>query len=297
MTAGPYTIEQYDEVVDFLCSLYRADSKRPYWLPGRWEYATYLCSPLFKERGFPGWDRFIRIIRDNGSIVGLVNSENPDHNAFVHTHPDHRHLEEELIAWAEQTFETDTISVWALNGDDYRARLLKTRGYVKEDKPDYLNWVHLERFEPVVSFPKGYTIASFDEGFDLSSRIECSAKAFGSQPFSKEVYFAMQKAPNYDPALDLVVKNRGTIVSLCTIWKDLRNELGYFEPVATHPEHQRRGLGRAVLNEGMRRLKERNVKTAYVGSAGDWRRSFYRAVGFAESVLCNPWAKRLRKDE
>jgi hypothetical protein len=113
MGADPYTKDQYDEVIDFLGRLYRADTAKPYWLPGRWEYASYLCSPLFRERGFPDWEQFIRIIRDRGSVVALVNSENPDHNVFVHTHPGYRHLEDELIDWAEQTFETETISVWA----------------------------------------------------------------------------------------------------------------------------------------------------------------------------------------
>ncbi len=294
MTSHPYTDEDYDEVIEFLEKLYRLDRDRPYWLPGRWEYATYLCSPLFQERGYPDRKEFIRIVRDGDSIVGLINSENPDHNAYVHTHPDYRYLEDELIAWAEKTFKTDKLSVWSLEDDAHRTEILKSRGYQKEEIGEYLNWCDLKNHEPRVSLPGGYTIASFKEGFDISSRIDCSAKAFNSNGYSKYVYYSMQQAPSYDPALDLVIKEGEVVVSLCTIWTYPGNNLACFEPVATAPEHQRKGLGIAILNEGMKKLKERNIKTAYVGSSGDWRKSFYCKAGFTQAVLCRPWTKRLR---
>ena len=79
MKSYNYTDKDYDEVVEFLGELYQLDDRRPYWLPGRWEYASYLCNPLFSERGYPDWKQYIRIVRDGNSIVGLANSENPDH--------------------------------------------------------------------------------------------------------------------------------------------------------------------------------------------------------------------------
>jgi predicted N-acetyltransferase YhbS len=290
----PYNNEEYGEVIDFLGKLYRLDRERPYWLPGRWEYATYLCSPLFLERGYDDWRRYIRIVRDNGAIVGLVNSENPDHNVYVHTHPDFRALEGELIDWAEQSITTEKISVWTMDDDTRRKELLRSRGFVKEEGSECLNWCSLARHEQVVKLPGGFKIASYKDRFDIASKIECSAKAFNSTKYSEEVYRHMQQAPSYNPALDLVVLEKDTVVSLCTIWVDKKNELACFEPVATAPEYQRRGLGLAILNEGIQRLKEMNIKRAYVGSSGDWRRTFYKKAGFAQSVLSNPWTKQLR---
>jgi predicted N-acetyltransferase YhbS len=294
MKLHPYTNENYDEVISFLGALYQIDKNRPYWLPGRWEYAAYLCSPLFIERGYPDWKRFIRIARNRNSIVGIVNSENPDHNVYLHTHPNHRGIEEELIEWAEKSFETEKISVWTFDDDTERQAILKSRGYRRDEQNDYLNWCDLTPLEPRVSIPKRYNVVSFEDGFDLTSRIDCSTRAFSSKRFSKEVYRFMQKAPNYDPSLDLVITDKDEVVSLCTVWPDRKNDLGYIEPVATAPEYQRKGLGLAVVNEAMRRLKERGFKTAYVGSAGDWRKAFYTAAGFNKSVLSNPWTKRLR---
>lgn len=110
-----------------------------------------------------------------------------------------------------------------------------------------------------MSLPGRYTIASFRDGFDLSSRINCSSKAFGSKDYSKNVYYYMQKAPNYDPSLDLAVLDNEVVVSLCTAWVDPENNLAMFEPVATAPDYQRKGLGTAILHDGIRRGSQTQV--------------------------------------
>lgn len=292
MKSYNYTDKDYDEVIEFLGELYQLDDRRPYWLPGRWEYASYLCNPLFSERGYPDWKQYIRIVRDGNSIVGLANSENPDHNAYIHTHTKYKSLENDLIAWVEEKFDFQKITIWCLDDDNRRQEVLRTRGYREEEVNDYLNWCDIGRHEPRVHLPTTFEIVSFEDGFNLDSRIECSSKAFNSKRFSKEVYHFMQKAPSYDPSLDLVIKAGDDVISLCTIWEDRKNNLAYFEPVATHPDFQGKGLGLAIVNEGIRRLRERNIPKAYVGSAGDWRKAFYCKAGFSKSVLCKPWTKR-----
>ncbi len=43
------------------------------------------------------------------------------------------------------------------------------------------------------------------------------------------------------------------------------NAVGLFEPVDTHPDFQRKGLGKAVMAEGMRRMKAAGMRRAIVG--------------------------------
>lgn len=67
-------------------------------------------------------------------------------------------------------------------------------------------------------------------------------------------YETMQQAPGYRRDLDLfIVAPNGEYASFCTIWIDEKNKFGNFEPVGTHTEYQRMGLGRALLLEGFRR--------------------------------------------
>jgi ribosomal protein S18 acetylase RimI-like enzyme len=54
-----------------------------------------------------------------------------------------------------------------------------------------------------------------------------------------------------------------------------------FEPVATHPDLQRRGHGRTLLREGARRFAEAGMTYAIIGVAldGPGAEALYRSVG------------------
>ena len=55
-----------------------------------------------------------------------------------------------------------------------------------------------------------------------------------------------------------------------------------FEPVGTHPDFQRRGLGKAVMTEALRRLKDRGMERAIVCTTAENTPGIklYEAVGF-----------------
>ena len=53
--------------------------------------------------------------------------------------------------------------------------------------------------------------------------------------------------------------------SAYTIWFDPVNAVGLFEPVGTHPDFQGQGLGKAVMAEGLRRMKAAGMRRAILG--------------------------------
>ncbi|MGM0420808.1 MAG: GNAT family N-acetyltransferase, partial [Bacillota bacterium] len=102
----------------------------------------------------------------------------------------------------------------------------------------------------------------------------------------------MTQAPMYDPDLDLVIQDQaGELAAACTIWFDQENNIGMFEPVATHPAYQRQGLGRALLMAGLIKLKNRGAERAYVEAYGEKRYAFYVSAGFAAYDRDYPWTK------
>jgi len=70
--------------------------------------------------------------------------------------------------------------------------------------------------------------------------------------------------------------------------------LAWFEPVATHPEHQGKGIGKAIILEGLKRLKELGAKTAYVSTRGLNQSKFYKSVGFIEFDKYREWVKLIK---
>jgi predicted N-acetyltransferase YhbS len=96
----------------------------------------------------------------------------------------------------------------------------------------------------------------------------------------------------YRRDLDLVaVAPDGAIASFCTIWFDDVTRSAYFEPVATVPAHQRRGLGRAVMTEGLRRLQRMGATLALVGGYSPEANGLYRSVMGSEHELNEPWVR------
>ena len=49
---------------------------------------------------------------------------------------------------------------------------------------------------------------------------------------------------------------------MCIVWLDSDNKAGLFEPVACLPDYRRRGLSRAMVVEGLRRLKALGAESA-----------------------------------
>ena len=169
----------------------------------------------------------------------------------------------------------------------------RTRGYKQLEYPThYLEYTIQEL--PAPQLPEGYVIKSVLEEDDVDKRRMAKAIAFGggyapSDWAPAAVFKEMQQAPDYRQDLDLfIVTPNGEYASFCTIWMDVKNKYGVFEPVGTHAEYQGRGLGRALLMEGFRRMAQCGATRSYMSSTNE----FYRKIGFREtSHYDSPWTK------
>ncbi len=102
----------------------------------------------------------------------------------------------------------------------------------------------------------------------------------------------IQTAPLYRRDLDLVaIAPDGSIASFCTIWFDDVTRSAYFEPVATVPAHQRKGLSRALLTEGLKRLQKMGALHACVGGYEDGPNALYSAVMGPDQLQYQAWQK------
>lgn len=297
-----YKSEDFQRICDFFNDIYKINKNQHSWLPARWIYAEYLVCPLFTSMGLPNWHSTIRIWEtDAQQIIGVVSSETPDQNVYLQIHPDFRFIENEMIEWAQRylaIIKSETgekeLSIWANDSDQFRMNLLKLSDYVPGDECEYLNAFYFDKPIGENPLPEGYVFKSMADGITLEERCLCAEAAFNSSHLTTDIYQLMQSAPLYRKELDLcTVDSEGKVASFCTIWYDEESNVAYYEPVGTHPEHQKKGLGKAVLIEGLKRLNDMGAEVAYVGSWGENRKAFYHSAGFKTYDAYRPWLKTI----
>ena len=104
----------------------------------------------------------------------------------------------------------------------------------------------------------------------------------------ERAYQLLRKAPDYRPELDLsVVDENNEIASFTTVWYDESNRIGMLEPVGTIPSYRRMGLAKAVIFEGINRIRKLGAKKIYVGSD----QKFYLSIGFTVEYEKEVWQK------
>ncbi len=170
--------------------------------------------------------------------------------------------------------------------------LLKAHGFVPLEGPAPPLFARSLAGElPPVQLPEGYSVQGVRSEEDGRRYAAVSRGAFRPDD-DWEAYWAryarFMASPVYDGECHLFVRapdGRGAAV--CSIWYDEVNGVGLFEPVATHPDFQRRGLGKAVMAEGLRRLQAGGMRRAILGTdpTNEPAMALYRAMGFF--VECN----------
>lgn len=96
-------------------------------------------------------------------------------------------------------------------------------------------------------------------------------------------YRRLRTAPGYASGLDLGAAGPdGEFGSYCICWMNPASKTGLFEPAGTHPAHRRKGLGLAVMLEGLRRLRTLGAETALVTHVGgnEAAARLYGSAGF-----------------
>jgi mycothiol synthase len=243
-----------------------------------------------------------------GQLIAFLMPDGGRGEAHFCVHPDLRtlELEEEMLSVAEEHLTSvkpdgsHRLCVWAHEQDKLRQELLTRRRYTKNNYPEYQWRRRLDSPIPDVPIAPGYTLRSLGDGLELLERCYASGLGFHDGDIKIAVdnradptwYRNIQTAPLYRRDLDLVaITSNGAIAAFCTIWLDDVTRSAYFEPVATVPAHQRRGLGKALMTEGLRRLQRMGAITAFVGGYSQAANALYQSIMGSDHELDEPWVK------
>ncbi|MCL4246958.1 MAG: GNAT family N-acetyltransferase [Anaerolineae bacterium] len=272
------------------------------WEIRRWDGWRYYREDT---RITPEWSQRIRLWETtDGRLVGVAHPEY-DGSAFFELDPDYRDLEAEMIEWAEANLAVTTgddparwLQIDALDYDTPHKRLLIERGY---QLTAYTFVTRRLRFGkrplPQPEVAPGYRLRNTQHNdADYQRMADVVNAGFGSSMNTPSMYRSFATgSPSFEHDLNLVAEAAdGTFVAHVGLTHDAANCRGIVEPVCTHPDHRRKGLARALIVEGLHRLRARGATDVYVDSGGaEAANALYDEVGFNEAYGGHVWRKTI----
>jgi GNAT superfamily N-acetyltransferase len=217
-------------------------------------------------------------------------------------HPDHTELVDEVIDWYDGTAAGVDRTVVPNAEDEFALGRWAAHGY--ETDPASLratgSWTQLnerdltEVEEPVL--PAGFRFRTAVEA-GPEAAVQAHVDAWAPSTYTAEAYEGVRRAAGYRGDLHVLVEApNGTMASSTIMWLDEVNKTAEFEPVGTHPDYRRLGLGRAMLLHGMhlaRAAGATHMTVACLGAPGHpGARGLYYSVGFRKFTRDAPLAKR-----
>jgi ribosomal protein S18 acetylase RimI-like enzyme len=217
----------------------------------------------------------IRLWERAGLLVGFAWFDKPN-SVNMQIGPTLRgqgQLEAEMLEWAGERAhacqqgaqEPPMLWTWCMADDQWRDAFLVERGFARGSY-EMLHF-HCDLMGPIADAPPPAQIVVRSVGgeHEYQERVDTHREVWQPSKVTLEAYRRLRAAPIYRPDLDLVAAlPDGNFASYCICWLDAANQTGEFEPVGTRPAARGQGIGRAVIVEGLRRLRGAGARAAIV---------------------------------
>ncbi len=239
---------------------------------------------------------------DDGRLLAWCVHTHDDNSFVFFAHPRERGSEREWAMlrqgadWATERAKAKggvkLTNYWVSDTDDVSLAQWGACGFVAAEKPGGPVFMQsLERELEPPRAPNGFAVCDARTEADFRLHAEATHGAFGIERpwdayWQKKLGFFHSRV--YVGEHNLFVRSPdGRGAAACIIWLDHDNKVGMFEPVGTHPAFQKMGLGKAVMREGLRRMKAAGIAHASVGTGFDNTAAIalYRSIGFEDYVM------------
>jgi mycothiol synthase len=240
-------------------------------------------------------ERNIGLREEDGRLLGFVKVDPQSGELLTEMSPSASDLvQRELFAWGVQRQEEASrceganATIWVQVAEDNPARIafLEANGFTRSDQQ------YVELLQPLDTpigpphLPPGFTVRAFRGEREVEAYVDMHRDAWSvwaPSSYSVEQHRRLMRLPYYLRDLNpVVVAPDGTLAAYCIGWSDAVNKVGEIEPLGTRPAYTGMGLGRAIIAEVLRRMREHGMETALVYASTNnipaWK--LYESSGF-----------------
>ena len=201
-------------------------------------------------------------------------------------------VEERVAAFAaspaaERSVQPLAARIWTVASERETTSALERLGYAQGPEPGFSHYSGtlsaLDLGSPA-DLPPGYALRTIASDADIAARVAAGHAAFPGSTMTVDKYRFCRTTPLYRPALDtIVVVPDGSTVAFALGWLDPGTLAVELEPVGVHPNHQRRGLGRAVCRATFRAAAAMGAQQAVIAAdvVNSAANALYGSLGLA----------------
>lgn len=218
------------------------------------------------------------------------------------THPDRPHLLSDILDWFDglaadadrlmvvQSAHAAAQPIAAAHGYAFDAEAGSDDGYWHQFNARDLADV------PAPVLPEGFRFVNAAD-VPPADAVQAHRDAWHPSSFTGAAYQRVRGTWPYRADLHpLIQAPDGTLAATAIIWFDAATRTAEFEPVGTHPDFRRRGLGTALQLHGMRLARAAGATRMFVACVGapgrPAARHLYHGVGFRQISHDLPQIKR-----
>ncbi len=287
----------FDSVRKFLGEIYHIQRAFTNWLP------TTLENVKFGPGGteyLDEEDEYLKIWKDSHQIIALSFTK-PSGACHLSVHPDYIIYANDIVLWMQERVkelkvdESVKMNIVIDDADEELISILSDLGF-KKDEIEGDNQIRpLDSPVPDHTLPEGYSIRNAVIANEYEKYREVQVAVFPHiKSMSKNLLDTYSAASFYQEELDIIaVAPDGEFAAFCTARIDPVSKIAELEPVGTHPDHRKLGLGKAVICESFRRLEKYNPSAIVILGAApsEGARRLYESVGFVIVGAAHYWTK------
>jgi len=266
---------------------------------GTWPRRLWFCDDALVAWAWAYLPHQVR--RSDGSVKDIT-------GAYLgyQVHPGHAALVDEVIGWYATVAADIERTVMPRAADQFALKRWAAHGYQTDPASlgDTGSWTQLNERDltdveqPVL--PDGFRFRTADEA-GPEAAVQAHVDAWAPSTYTAEGYAGVRRTTTYRGDLHVLVEAPdGTMAASTIMWLDEANKTAEFEPVGTHPDYRRLGLGTAMLLHGMHLAREAGATHMTVGCLGapghPNARGLYYGVGFREFTRDAPLIKPASRD-
>ena len=225
-------------------------------------------------------------------------------NLIWQTHPDRPALLIDILDWYDEVAGAVDRLLIVQSADVQAQAIVAAHGYAfdAEAGSDDGSWHQFNVREltdaPAPALPDGFRFLTAAD-VSVADAVKAHRDAWRPSSLTEEAFERVRRTWPYRADLHALVQAPdGALAATAIIWLDEATQTAEFEPVGTHPDFRRRGLGTALQLHGMQLARAAGARRMLVACLGapahPAARNMYYGVGFRELARDLPQVKLAR---